>query len=62
MKQIILTGYVIGVVNLPPDNGGGRVVRIAAKDGSELYELAIDDTTWEELVAMGDRIKIVKPS
>lgn len=61
MKHIILTGYHVGVINVPPDNGGGRVVQLAAKDGSELIEIALDDETWDGFVRMGSRIKIVSP-
>lgn len=61
MRRIILTGYNVGVIPLPPDNGGGRLIQIGAKDGSECYEIAVTDEVWDEFVSMGDRIQIAKP-
>lgn len=61
MRHVILTDYLVGVVNVPHDNGGGRVIQIAAKDRSELIEIAVDDQVWDDFVAMGERIHIARP-
>lgn len=61
MRRIILTGYNVGVFPIPPDDGGGRVVQIAAQDASEVYEIALDDQTWESIVQMGRRVKLLTP-
>ena len=58
MRHIILKGYAVGAIVIPPDAGGGRIIQIGAHDGSELIEIAVDDQTWDDFTAMGERLHV----
>lgn len=60
MKHIILNGYLIDVLNVPPDDGGGRVIRLSAKDGSETIDLALTDDDYEAFVERGRRVSVFR--
>jgi hypothetical protein len=60
MRHIILTGYDVGVVSVPPDNGGGRILQLGAQDRTELIEIGLTDETWDELVESAKRVHVAK--